>query len=129
VQTNYTQSNLIGSPGSPAALAAATPVAGTLDVATAVGTQILDSVTLAVELQPGGTAPSTATTVQWAYSLDGTNYVNDGTAQSVTLVASTNLDVGPYDPPRGAKKARVTVTCGATTGISLFAQATVATIG
>lgn len=113
-----TSSNLIGSPGSPASLAAATPVSGTLDMTSPAG--VVEG-SIGVELIMGGTAPTTSPTVQFFYSLDGTTFIQDGGTITLTVVASTSYDLR-YDAPDAASKVKVTVTNGATNGITLWAQ-------
>jgi hypothetical protein len=119
-----TSSNLIGSPASPASIAANASSTGTLAIASG-GTLAEGEIGCAVIV--GGSPPTTAPTVQFLYSFDGTNYLADGGAFIVPLTVSTTTYYGPYTPPSGAVDAQVIVTNGATNAITAWAQG--ATLG
>jgi hypothetical protein len=120
VTITRTSTNMIGTPAAPQAVAAG---------ATQNSTNILDMTSPAgvveacidLEIQVGSSAPTTAITIRNFFSLDGTNYVQDGGDISLSPSPSTNYDYR-YDPPDAASKAKVTVINGATNGINVWAQ-------
>lgn len=117
-----TESDLIGTHASPASIAAGGNSSGAVDLTTTAGTfeaEIGAQVTI-------GSSPSAGPTVQFGYSLDGTNYFNDGGAITLPTTASTTFYVGPYLPPMAAKKAQITITNndGGSVSITAWAAAT-----
>ena len=69
----------------------------------------------------GSSAPASSPTVQFQFSLDGTNYVNDGGAYSVPLTTSTT-NYYPYQPPPEATNWQAVITNGGTNAITAWAQ-------
>jgi hypothetical protein len=119
VTVTRTNSNLIGSPSSPQSIAAGgtqTSTAG--DMTTPAGV-----INAAVDLSviAGTSAPTTAITVRFFFSLDGTNYAQDGADISITPAASTTYPFR-YEPPDAASKVQVVVINGATNAITAWCQ-------
>jgi hypothetical protein len=120
-----TETDLLGSPGSPTSISAGSAATSTaLDLTSVAGTY---SAVLGGAVIVGGSSPSASPTVTWQYSLDGTNYVNDPSVQSLPTTASTTNYVGPYRPPPEAKKARAVVTNNdaGSVAVTAFVQGTV----
>lgn len=69
----------------------------------------------------GSSAPASSPTVQFQFSLDGTNYVNDGGAYSVPLTTSTT-NYYPYAPPPEAVNWQAVITNGATNAITAWVE-------
>ena len=101
---------MIGTHASPTTVATNTSQTGTLDLtgATQSVTGVYDAFVSAA-LNFGSLIPTSNPTVQWFYSVDGTNYDQDGGTQTVTPVASQTVSVGWY-PPMPCQGAKVTVT-------------------
>ena len=119
-----TETDVLGSFASPAPIAAAgVATTAPLDLT---GTNASDGV-LTVTLIIGSTPPATAPTIAFNESLDGTNY------ETVVTLACPNVASSrfacPYSPSHPAvKKVTATITNGATTGITAYAQASVRAI-
>ena len=79
----------------------------------------------------GATAPTVNPTIQFQYTNDGTNYVNDGGAVSVPLGNNAVFNQ-PYSPPvgKGVIGAQAVVTNGdSTQSITAWAQCNTLAIG
>lgn len=121
MSSTYTRtvSNLgTSSPGSPASLAASTAVTLSLSIGTG-NSSPEGKVVLAVIV--GSSAPTTAPTVQFASSLDGTNYAPSSGPYVVPNVASTTYFYS-YVGDVEDEAIQVTLTNGATNGITYWAQ-------
>jgi hypothetical protein len=114
-----TETDLIGTFASPATIAASASSSGTLSMT---GSSVADAA-IGVVVTIGGSAPTTNPIVQFSYTLDGTNYIADGGPYVVPIgTTSTSYSYKYDDVPRAAKGIKVTVTNGATNGITCFAQ-------
>jgi hypothetical protein len=119
VTVTRTKTDMIGTPGSPASVAAAaTNTSAALDHTSPAG--VVDA-SVMLELIAGASAPTTAVTVRFQVSEDGTNYAQDGPDVSLTMANSTTYDFR-YDPPPAAAKSRVVVVNGATNAITAWCQ-------
>jgi hypothetical protein len=113
--TTSTISALIGTPGSPASLAISASVSATLAVRTnntasnVLGGGIFGAVII------GSSAPTSNPTVQFSYTVDGTNYLADGGAFAVPITPVSTTYAYRYslaDAPPEAVGIEVTVTNG-----------------
>jgi hypothetical protein len=105
-----TSTNIVGTPGSPATIAAG---AGQTSTAFTIGSSVASADFSAIVVI-GATAPSTNPTLQWEYSLDGTNYVFDDRYGLIIVpitVVSTSYFYS-YSPPRGAQGVQLVATNG-----------------
>jgi hypothetical protein len=120
VTITRTSTNMIGTPAAPATVAGGATQTSTtpLDLTSPAG---VVEACIDLEVQFGASVPSTNVTIRNFYSLDGTNYVQDGGDIALVPVASTNFDLR-YDPPPAASKAKVTVINGNTNSINVWAQ-------
>ena len=114
-----TQTNLIGTQASPAPIAISASANGT--VATASGGSLFECV-IGGAVIIGGSVPTSNPTVQFGYTLDGTNYISDGGPFVVPVTTGTYY-YGPYEPPVGALGANVVVTNGTGNAITAWFQA------
>lgn len=118
-----TETDIIGTPASPASVTHGTTTTSTaVDLTATAGT---------FDCAIGGavittTSPSASPTVAFFYSLDGTHYIQDGGSIVIPTTASTTTPFGPYLPPPASKKAQVTVTNNdtGTQAITAWASAT-----
>jgi hypothetical protein len=119
ITVTRTKSDLIGTPGAPASIAAsATQTSTALDMTTGgVIAAVLGLTLISV------TAPTSAVTIRFLYSLDGTNYIQDGADILLTMGTSSTYQYR-YDPPDAAEKVEVTVINGATNAITAWCQGT-----
>lgn len=116
-----TKTDMTGTPGSPASIsAAATSTSAALDLT--VGGVVSASVMLVLIM--GGTAPTSAITIRFNISEDGTNYAQDGPDISLT---GANGATHPfrYDPPDACWKVQVVVINGASNAITAWCQGSV----
>jgi hypothetical protein len=118
-----TETDIIGTVASPSSISGSASTNGSIDVAGANGARS----EIAVHIIIAGSAPTTSPTVQFQYSMDGTNYYNDGGAIQCPAISSTNYDYY-YPIPPTAKKGKVIITNGASNTITAYAQANVLTI-
>ncbi len=120
ITVTRTKTDMIGTPGSPASIAAAaTNTSTALDMTT--GGVVEASVGLTVIA--GATAPTSAVTIRFKFSEDGTNYIQDGPDISLTMANATTYTYR-YDPPDACQKAQVVVVNGATNAITAWCQGT-----
>lgn len=113
---------LTGTPASPTSIAAAGSATATFTLRTLGSASGVVSAEATVRLIVGSSAPTTSPSVQWQYTLDGTNYFNDGGAWTPSVSASTSYDSPLYPAPPEAVAVQAVVTNGATNGITAFAQ-------
>jgi hypothetical protein len=118
ITVTRTKTDMIGTPGSPATIAAsATNTSTALDM-TAGG--VVNAV-VGLTLIAGATAPSSAVTIRFNFSEDGTNYIQDGPDISLTMANST-IYTYRYDPPDAAAKVQVVVINGTGNAITAWCQ-------
>lgn len=119
-----TETDLLGTPGSPSSVAAAgTATTAAVDLTGANAASGAMHATLII----GGTPPTSPPTVAFQESYDGTNYVNSVTYVCPNVASTTY--VYPYAPTDPAvKKFRALITNGATTGITAYSQGNVLTV-
>jgi hypothetical protein len=126
---NYAKpsTNLLDSPGSPAPIAASADATSTaFATGSTTGSTTLTGGLLATVII-GGSAPTTNPTIQWQYSLDGTNYANDDRYGTIVVPMVTGTYNYSYQPPLYAIAALAVITNGATNGITAWVQG--ATLG
>lgn len=119
VTVTRTKTDMIGTPASPATIAATASSSAT-DLDHTIPAGVVDA-TIGVTLIAGTSAPTTAVTIQFYFSQDGTNFIQDGGTISLTMSASTTYYYH-YDPPDASQKSRVVVTNGATNAITCWCQ-------
>ena len=119
-----TPSNLQGSPQSPTALAEATSTtAPALTIATAgiAGTVVRGEILASVTI--GATAASVRPIVQFSYSLDGTNFINDPDAiYGVPIDTASASFAFNYTPPTGALATQVALANPGNQAVTYFVQ-------
>jgi hypothetical protein len=116
---NYAKpsTNLLDSPGSPAPIAASAGATSTaFTTGSPTGSTTLTGGLLATVIIDSP-APTTNPTIQWQYSLDGTNYANDDRYGTIVVPMVTGTYSYSYQPPLYAVAARAVITNGATNGI------------
>jgi hypothetical protein len=112
------KTDMIGTPASPASIAAsATNTSTALDM-TAGG---IVNASVGLTLIAGATAPTSAVTIRFNFSEDGTNYVQDGADISLTMANATTYTYR-YDPPDSAQKSQVVVINGTGNAITAWCQ-------
>jgi hypothetical protein len=118
ITVTRTKTDMIGTPASPASIAAsATNTSTALDMTT--GGVVNASVGLT--LIAGATAPTSPVTIRFNFSEDGTNYVQDGPDISLTMANATTYTYR-YDPPDAAQKTQVVVINGTANAITAWCQ-------
>lgn len=119
ITVTRTKTDMIGTPASPASInASATNTSTALDLTAVAGT--IDA-SVGLTVIAGSSAPTSAVTIRFSFSQDGTNYVQDGPDISLTMANSTTYTYR-YDPPDGCQKAQVVVINGATNAITAWCQ-------
>jgi hypothetical protein len=114
--------NVLDTPGSPSPIAATSQVVSTaFTTGSGSGSSTLTGGFLAAVIIEGS-APTTNPTVQFQYSLDGTNYANDDRYGTIVVPMVTGTYNYSYQPPLYAIAAKVTITNGATNAITAWAQ-------
>ena len=111
--TTSTVSALIGTPGSPASLAVSTSATGSLAIRTnnSASNNLGGGIGGAVVV--GSSVPTSNPTVQFGFTLDGTNYLADGGPFVVPMVSGTySYRYSLADAPPEAVGIQVTVTNG-----------------
>ncbi len=117
--TTRTKTDLIGTPSSPASIAAAaTNTSTALDMTGCLNASV------GLTLIAGSTAPTTAVTIRFNFSEDGTNYIPDGPDISLTMANSTTYTYR-YDPPDACLKVQVVVINGASNAITAWCQGSI----
>ncbi len=119
ITVTRTKTDMIGTPGSPATIsAAATTTATALSHTTPAGA--IDA-SIGLVLIAGATAPTSAVTIRYQFSEDGTNYVQDGADILITMANAVTYYFR-YDPPESAQASRVVVVNGASNAITAWCQ-------
>jgi len=118
ITVTRTKTDLIGTPASPASIAAAATNTSTALDMTAGG---VVAASVGLTLIAGATAPTSAVTIRFNFSEDGTNYIQDGADISLTMANATTYQFR-YDPPDAAQKTQVVVINGATNAITAWCQ-------
>lgn len=121
-----TNSNLVGSPGSPSSISVSSSTSGTLTL-TDGATDFELEIGCAVII--GGSAPTSNPTVQFSYSLDGTNFLDDDGPYTVPITATSTTYSYKYIAPAQAVKAKVTIANGTGNAITAWAQGTILKVG
>jgi hypothetical protein len=119
-----TETDIIGSVASPASIAHGANASGTVDLTATAGT--FDAAIGGAVIV--GTVVSAGPTVAFYFSLDGTNYIQDGGNVAIPVTASTTTPFGPYVPPPAAKAAKVTINNNDTGTVAITAWAQVTTL-
>lgn len=119
-----TKTDIIGTPASPASIAATATTSGTLDHTATVGA--ID-VSIGLAIIAGASPPTTAITIRFFFTEDGTNYLQDGADISLSASGSITYTYR-YEPPFASKGSKVTIVNGNTNAITAWCQGSVLSV-